>query len=305
MKIDRLISIVMVLLNSEKLSATKLAKMFEVTPRTIYRDIETLEKAGIPIFTITGVEGGIGILPEYKVDKSFFTNSDIQTLLMGLNSVSTAISSKDVIGILNKVKNLLPKKQLTKANQITVDLTTWMGNKNLLSSIELIKQALMEDKIIKFSYHNNAGETSSRQVEPYQLVLKESHWYLNAYCLTKKDFRVFKVARMSQLTLCSNTFIPREFCPKNMDGADWIKPKLITIKLLIDYSLYERMMELCGEQRIKSAGEKQFIVDFPFVPDEFGYNLLLGFGDKCECVAPKSIRKELIKRIERVSKLYQ
>jgi predicted DNA-binding transcriptional regulator YafY len=94
MKIDSLISIMMVLLNCERMSATRLADLFEVTPRTIYRDVAALEQAGIPVFTMAGAEGGIGIVPEYKVDKSFFTVSDIQTLLMGLDSISTRLVTK-------------------------------------------------------------------------------------------------------------------------------------------------------------------------------------------------------------------
>lgn len=305
MKIDRLISLIMVLLNCEKMSATKLAELFEVTPRTIYRDVEVIEKAGIPIFTTTGVDGGIGILPEYKVDKSLFTTSDIQTLLMGLGSISTALSQKGLIGTLEKVKNLLPEKHTVMANQIMVDLSTWMSNKSLLVSIELIKQALDESRLLKFAYYNKMGAASTRQIEPYQLVLKEYHWYLHGYCLQKQDFRIFKLTRMSNLILEKQTFILRDFSPKPMDGSGWIDKKLIPIQLLIDHSLYERMMELCGEEHIKPYADNRFIADFLFAPDDYGYNLLLGFGDKCECIAPLEVRTELIKRIEKLASRYK
>lgn len=305
MKIDRLISIIMVLLNCQKMSATKLANRFEVSPRTIYRDIEVIEKAGIPIFTTTGSEGGIGILPEFKIDKSLFTRSDIQTILMGLNSVSTALSSKEMIGTLEKVKNLLPKKQIIKANQITIDLTTWMGNKSLLLLIEQIKQALKESRLLQFSYCNNNGVISNRQVEPYQLVLKETHWYLQAYCLEKQDFRIFKLFRISNLVIDTTSFIPRAFSPKPLGGGDWINHNLIPIQLLVDDSLYEKMMELCGEEQIKPFGENKFLVDFMFVPDDYGYNILLGFGPECECIGPIEIRTELINRIEALASRYR
>ena len=305
MKIDRLISIIMVLLNCEKMSATKLAELFEVTPRTIYRDIETIEKAGIPIFTTTGAKGGIGILPEYKVDKSLFTFSDIQTLLMGLDSVSTTLSQKEITGTLEKVKSLLPKKHTIKANQITVDLTTWMGNKGLLLSIEIIKRALIENRVLQFEYYNKMGKKSTRRVEPYQLILKETHWYLHSYCIERQDFRIFKLTRMSHLALDEKEFTPRDFTPKPLNGSGWIDKKLIPIQLLIDASLYDQMMELCGEKHIRPLGNNQFIVDFPFVPDDYGYNILLGFGDKCECIAPEEVRTELVKRIEKLANRYK
>ena len=258
MKIDRLISIIMVLLNCQKMSATKLANRFEVSPRTIYRDIEVIEKAGIPIFTTTGSEGGIGILPEFKIDKSLFTRSDIQTILVGLSSVSKALPLKEMIGTLEKVKNLLPEKQIIKPNQITIDLTTWRGNKSLLLLIQQIKQSLKENRLLQFSYCNNNGIISNRQVEPHQLVLKETHWYLQAYCLQKQDFRIFKLFRISNLVIDTNSFIPRAFSPQPLDGGDWINHKLIPIQLMVDIFLYEKMMELCGEERIKSFRKISF-----------------------------------------------
>lgn len=305
MKIDRLISIIMVLLNCDKISASKLADIFEVSPRTIYRDVEVIEKAGIPIFTTTGVDGGIGILPQYKVDKNVFTPSDIQTILMGLSSVSTAISNKEVTGTMEKVKNLLPDPHTLKANQITVDLTPWMGNKSFFSLIERIRQALSENKLLKFSYYSKNREHSLRRMEPYQMVLKETHWYLHGYCLQKQDFRVFRLTRMSNVIVENNTFIPRDFSPRPMDGSGWMDKKLIPIKLLIDERLYERMMELSGEDHIKPLGGIRFLVEFMFAPDDYGYDLLLGFGDKCECIEPPEVRDELRKRIEKLLNRYQ
>lgn len=305
MKIDRLISIIMILLNNNKISATKLAQMFEVSTRTIYRDIQVIEQSGVPIFTTTGVDGGIGILPTYKVDKNLFSPTDIQTILMGLSSVSTTLSSKDLIGTLEKVKQLLPPKHTIKANQIEIDLTTWMGNKSILLLIDQIKQSLEENHILWFAYCNNSGIISLRQVEPYQLVLKETHWYLQAYCLQKQDFRIFKLSRISNLVVDKTTFIPREFSPKPLDGKGWIDKSLMPIQLLVDGSLYDKMMELCGEDHIKPYADHKFLVEFMFVPDDYGYNLLLGFGHNCECIAPIEVRTELINRIEKLATRYR
>ena len=96
MKIDRLVSIIMILLERKKISASELAEMFEVTPRTIYRDIEAISLAGVPIVTYPGVNGGIGIMDEYKIDKKIFTKSDVETLLIGLSSMSSAFSKEEI-----------------------------------------------------------------------------------------------------------------------------------------------------------------------------------------------------------------
>lgn len=308
MKIDRLISIIMVLLERKKISAPKLAEMFEVTTRTIYRDIETLNLAGIPIVAYPGVNGGIGITEEYKIDKKLFTTSDITTLLMGLGSISTSLSNEEIVNTLAKVKGLIPAEQIRdielKSSQINIDLIPWIGNKSLQPNLEEIKKSLNENRLLCFKYSDRVGKKSDRRVEPYQLVLKESHWYLQAYDTFKCDYRIFKLLRMSQVEILDETFAPREFEAKPLRRPDWVEKELIIIKLLVDESLNERMIELCGEENIEPYEDNRLIVNFPFMEGDLGYNLLLGFGDKCECLEPQSVRNEMIRRIKNLSEIY-
>lgn len=203
MKIDRLVSIIMILLERKKISASELAEMFEVTPRTIYRDIEAISLAGVPIVTYPGVNGGIGIMDEYKIDKKIFTKSDVETLLIGLSSMSSAFSKEEIKCTLAKIKGLFPEEHIKeielKSNQISIDLTPWIGNKDLKSNLEQIKKAMNDKKILRFNYFDSKGKKSNRKVEPYQLVLKESNWYLQGYCISKQDFRIFKLSRISDI----------------------------------------------------------------------------------------------------------
>lgn len=308
MKIDRLISIIMVLLERKKISASKLAEMFEVTPRTIYRDIETINLAGIPIIAYPGANGGIGIMEEYKINKKLFTTTDITTLLMGLGSISKAMTNDEIINTLAKVKGLVSDEHIRdielRSSQITIDPTPWMGNKNMQSNLEKIKNALDEKKYLSFEYFNRSGKKSSRKIEPYRLVLKESHWYLQGYCPSKEDFRIFKLSRILELEILDDTFSPREFDTKSLGAWDYIEKKMIKIKLLVHESLRERMVEYCGEDNIHSYEDHKLIVDFPFIEDEFGYNLLLSFGDKCECLEPAHVRDEIICRIKNLLRVY-
>lgn len=308
MKIDRLISIIMILLENKKISATKLAEMLEVTPRTIYRDIETINQSGIPIITYPGVNGGIGIMEEYKINKKLFTTSDITTLLIGLGSISSTLSKEEIVNTLAKVKGLVPAEKMRdielKSNQINIDLTSWIGNKNLQPNLEEIKRALNEIKLLTFKYSDRSSKKSNRKVEPYRLVLKDTNWYLQGYCTSKQDFRTFKLSRISAIEILEDTFNPREFEGKSLGSSDWIKKKIITIKLVIHESLRERIMEYCGEENIKSYGENKLIVDFPFTEDDFSYNIVLGFGHKCECLEPAHVREEIINRIKRLLDVY-
>jgi predicted DNA-binding transcriptional regulator YafY len=181
LKIDRLISIIMILLQRKKISATKLAEMFEVSTRTIYRDIQTINSAGIPIITYPGINGGIGIMEEYKIDKKLFTTSDIAVLLMSLGSISRALTSDGIISTLAKVKGLVPDEQIRdielKSNQITVDLTPWIENRKLNPNLEKIKRALEEKKFLSFEYTNSAKTIKLTNKYYSQLKLFDNQLY--------------------------------------------------------------------------------------------------------------------------------
>lgn len=298
----------MVLLERKKISAPKLAEMFEVTTRTIYRDIETLNLAGIPIVAYPGANGGIGITEQYKIDKKLFTTSDITTLLRGLGSISATLTGDEIVNTLAKIKGLIPTEQIRdielKSNQIAIDLTPWIGNKNLQPCLEDIKHCLNAKKLLSFKYSDRYGNKSDRVVEPYQLVFKEANWYMKAYCTTKCDYRVFKLSRISQAEILSEEFTPRDFEALPLGKPGNIEKKIVFIKLLIDKELTERILEICDEENLMDHDEKHYLVNFPFVEDDFGYNLLLSFGEKCECLEPPEVRNELIRRIKKMIALY-
>jgi predicted DNA-binding transcriptional regulator YafY len=299
----------MLLLERKQISATKLAEMFEVTPRTIYRDVETISMAGIPIIAYPGVNGGISILDEYKIEKKLFTISDITALLIGLGSINATMSSEEVLNTMAKIKGLVPAEQIRyielKTNQITVDHTPWIGNKNKNLNLEEIRTALTENRLISFNYSSQNGIKSQRKIEPYRLVLKNSNWYLQGYCITRNDFRIFKLSRISSLDLIEETFVPREFDYKVLEVSSNIEKKSIPIKLLIDESLRDMMIEFCGEENIEPCENNKFVVCFPLVEDDFSYSMILRLGDKCECLEPENVRLEVIRRVENLLNIYK
>ncbi|BBA52461.1 YafY family protein [Fusobacterium varium] len=307
MKIDRLLSIIMVLLEHNKISASKLAEMFEVTSRTIYRDIETIQAAGVPIVTYTGINGGIGILEKYKMDKKFFTKEDITTIMTGLGSISSAVPNAELTKVLTKLQSLIPEEHKQeiklKSGQIIIDLTTWSGNKKLQGNLSKIKEALNKRNYLIFKYLDGNGKNTERKVEPYQLLWKEEKWYINSYCTLRNDFRLFKLARISYLKVLDEEFSPRKFDIETL-RMNWIEKRIINIKLLADISIKEKILERCEEENITYCGKNKMIVDFPFVDDDFGYELLLSFGNKCECLEPVEVREKMIEMIKNMIKIY-
>ena len=205
MKVDRLVSIIMILLDKKRIGAQALADMFEVSPRTIYRDVDAINMAGIPVRSTSGVGGGFEIMPEYKVDKKVFSADDLSALLMGLSSLSGMVRGDELVHALAKVRSFIPADRAKdielKANQINIDLSLWMGNGNIQSNLEIIKAAMQESRLLTFEYIAHHGNKTARTAEPYQLVLKSSHWYLQGYCHKREAYRLFRLSRMSNLQM--------------------------------------------------------------------------------------------------------
>ena len=309
MKINRLISIIILLLQREKITASELSEMFEVNLRTIYRDIETLSQSGIPIVTYRGSNGGIAIMDEYKIKNKLFTRSDITELLIGLNSIHSTLSNEELLNTIAKIKGLLPEDEIesveAKINKIKIDHTPWFYSEVTKSNIEIIKIAIDERKLISFKYFNRLGEKSERTIEPYRLVLKNSNWYIQGYCLLRKDYRIFEIANMSFLKIKDEEFTPREFDYNTQDIYFRTDRETITLKLLVDESLLDTMIKFCGEDNVIPHEDNKYICYYPFVEDNYFYNKILQFGDKCECLEPEHVRTNLINRIENLLSVYK
>lgn len=308
MKIDRLVSIIMILLEKERIGARELAEMFEVSPRTIYRDIDTINMSGIPVRSISGVGGGFEIMREYKVDKKLFSTADLSAILMGLTNLSNVIREDELVNALAKVKSFFPVDRVKdielNANRIYIDLSPWIGNPDTKVNLEIIKTAMQKNLLLYFEYTNHSGNKTARTVEPYQLVLKSNHWYFQGYCRIRNDFRLFKLSRISNLQSAKETFTPRECQKPQLDFSETTSAKQTEIKIRIHKSIMDRVLDFCPCERFTSDGNEYYIVDFPFIENDYNYDFFLGFGDKCECLSPSNIRAEIKRRIENIAELY-
>nr|WP_279286008.1 YafY family protein [Anaerotruncus colihominis] len=307
-KIDRLVSIIMILLNKNRIGAQELASLFEVSPRTIYRDIDAINMAGIPIRSISGVGGGFEIMPEYKIDKKVFSTADLSAILMGLSSLSNMVRGDELINTLAKVKSFIPADRAKdielKANQIYIDLSPWMGNRNIQPYLEMIKAALQNHNLLSFEYTAHHGNKTVRIVEPYQLVLKSNHWYLQAYCYNRSDYRLFRLSRIFSLKIMADTFVPRDYEKPILDFPDVLETTQIEVKIRIHKSVMDRVLEFCTYENFTPDGDTHYIVNFPFFENEYYYDILLSFGNKCECLEPVHIRNELQRRIYDIAVIY-
>ena len=203
MKIDRLIGILSILLQKEKVTAPYLAEQFEVSRRTINRDIEDLCKAGIPIVTKQGVNGGISIMDNYKIDKTLLTNEEMQDILAGLRSLDS-INGTNRYGQLMEKLSAGSSDFLTGNQYVLIDLSSWYKD-SLVPQIDLIRTAINNCRELMFTYYSPKGE-SSRCIKPYYLIFRWSSWYVWGWCNSRQDYRLFKLNRMDELSLSENTF---------------------------------------------------------------------------------------------------
>ncbi|MGN0344662.1 MAG: helix-turn-helix transcriptional regulator [Lachnospiraceae bacterium] len=309
MKVDRLVSIIMILLEKKKVSAEELANTFEVSKRTIYRDMDSICMAGIPIRATSGVGGGFEIMPGFKIDKNVFTEDDLSTLLMGLSGLSSVVRGDEIIHTISKVRSFIPPAQADaialKTSQICIDVNSWTTNPLVNDYLEKIELALEERHLLSFSYIDRQGNVIPRTVEPYQLVSKNSSWYFYGFCHLRKDYRLFKLSRMIDLEVCVESYVPKDF-PGPILSADEISDSLkIFITLRIHKSLLERILDYCSFDQFTPDGDSFYIVKFPFIDRDYYYDMLLSFGDKCECLEPVNVREKLSKKISVLAVMYK
>lgn len=309
MKISRIVSIITILLDKKRISAQELAELFEVSLRTIYRDIDAINLAGIPVHATPGVGGGFEIMQNYKITNNVFSATDLSTILIGLSGLTNMVESQELINTLVKVKSFIPVEREAdislKTNQIQIDLSQWQTDRNVQSGLKSIKKALKNNQLIAFSYTNPRGQQTERKVEPYQIVLKGNQWYCYGYCHQRQAFRLFKLGRMSNLTVELTSFEPRSFEQPVFDFTEIWETIYTTIKLRVHQSVMDRVLDYCSLEAFSAEKDDYYLVDFPFVATDYYYSVLLSFGNKCECLAPMEVREEIKRKIAELTQLYQ
>ncbi len=300
MKIDRLISILSVLLQEEKTTAPELAKRFEVSRRTINRDIEDLCKAGIPIMTVQGSGGGISIVDGYRMDRTILTSRDMQMILAGLRSLDS-VSGSSYYGQLMEKIQAGSSEFITGRDSILIDLSSWY-RESLAPKIEAIQDAIGERHLIRFRYYAPSGE-SNRTVEPYYLVFRWSSWYLWGWCLKRRDFRLFKLNRMDKVCGTNRTFVCREASVPDLSNEK-IFPGGIKVKALFEPDQKWRLVEEFGPSCFTENDDGRLLFKADYTDMENLITWIMTFGDKAEVLEPEEVREKVRATIEAMRKNY-
>lgn len=295
MKIDRILSIVMLLISKKQIQAKDLAELHEVSVRTIYRDIETINQAGIPIVTTQGAGGGISLVDDYRLEKKLFTDDDIELILTALESMTSAYSFKESEHVLKKIKSLIPPKsdESEKQQHVFIDLSSWGKDSQAEKKLQLIHTAASAHQFIQFTYRNAKGETLPRKVEPYTLVLKGRHWYLYAFCCVKNDFRLFKLTRMTDLITISAYFRPKRI--KN-DEKPWNdswheEPSVTTLTLRLTEASVGKVKEWVDENELIVCSDGTYLAALTVPQDDWLHSFLFHLGPDVDILSPQHIKE--------------
>lgn len=299
MKIDRLIGIITILLQKDKVTAPELAKRFEVSRRTINRDIEDINKAGIPIVTTQGNGGGISILDSYKLDKTLLNNDELQAIFSGLKGIDSVSKTSYFTKMIEKLSG--KNDNIQADDSIIIDLSSHY-QKPLTQKIETIKKAIHTKQCISFRYYYAKGE-SVKRIEPYHIIFKWSSWYVFGYCLDRKAYRLFKLNRLWDVSFLDKEFTPREIPESELQFDDYFSSDSIHLKAVFSISEKYRLIEEYGVDCYSITDGGELFLERDFASYDNMRSWIFGFGDKVTILEPEQLREDRRKQAAAILKM--
>ncbi|MFR2534416.1 MAG: helix-turn-helix transcriptional regulator [Clostridia bacterium] len=297
MQTNRLFEMVYLLLERKTMTAKELAQRFEVSTRTIYRDVEVLSSANIPIYCSKGKGGGIHLLENFVLDKSILSETEQNQILFALQSLEK-LKASDEHQTLDKMHRIFKKQS---KDWIQIDFSSWGTSKEKDTTFAIIKEAILNCQVITFTYYNTYGQQKQRTVEPLQIWFKDKAWYLKAYCREKQDYRIFKIARMKHITKQEETF--ERTLPKQPEKS-W-EIKTVLLKLQIDKKMAYRIYDEFEESQIQVLENGNFYITVEYPENDWIYGYILSFGEYIQVIEPEYIKEEIKRQLQKTLENYK
>ncbi|WP_438449068.1 helix-turn-helix transcriptional regulator [Gorillibacterium sp. sgz5001074] len=288
-KVERLISIIMILLKKEVVSTTEFSELFHVSKRTILRDMETLSLANIPIYSVHGVNGGYGIMDEYKVDKRLLNSSDLENILTALGGLEQILLTEEVERTIKKIEAMVSPLSLHRSIQLS--FYDWEGRSEILETLKTCQESILKKRLVSFDYTDKDGAVTNRMVEPYELHFSESSWYLRGFCLHRQGYRTFKLSRIDHITVDERAFHPRDDWSEQGHQASYL-PRLVTIKAWISPSIKDQIIERYGRRSMEDHKSGLLMATILVPQNDTGFQFLASFGTHLTVVEPKTYVEE-------------
>lgn len=302
MQINRLFEIIYLLLDKVTMTAAELAEHFEVSSRTIYRDVETLSQAGIPIYAVKGKGGGIRLTENFVLNKSVLTGEEQKKILQSLQGMN-AVREEEVSPVLSKLSALFGGEW---EDWIEIEFSSWNAEDAVSRRFAVLKEAIFSHKKVVFLYSGVNGISGERLIEPLKLVFRANAWYLYAWCTEKKDFRFFKLSRMEEVIVLDEHFERRRMSDSwNREGRTNIyADKLITVTAVISSNKAYRIAEEMDKKEVEKLPDGRYKVRIVMPEDDWMYQYLMTFGADMRVLEPERVREKLIEEYKNSLKQY-
>ncbi|OZB92747.1 YafY family protein [Paenibacillus sp. XY044] len=312
MKVERLLGITMILLSRRRVNAQTLADKYEVSLRTIYRDLETINAAGIPIVSYAGTDGGYEIMEKYRIERQIVTLEDLKSILVALKGVQASLDDREMDDLLTKIKALVAKSEQDQMEEegetLVFDTNLWHGggikDKSVLVSL---RQASKHRSVVSFLYTNTEGTAEQREVEPIGLAWKGYAWYLYAYCRTRQDYRTFRVSRLSGLKVHLEQFPHRGVHMEELDARWGNQETGPAVSLLLRFKprLRVRVEEAFGIGNVETEEDGSLLVRASYPDNHWMYGMLLSYGPDLRVLEPDDVAERIRHMAEQTAGNYE
>lgn len=299
MQESRLFKIVYHLLDKGQATAPELAEKFEVSVRTIYRDIDALSGAGVPIYAEAGRNGGIHLMNDFVLDKTVLSEEEKQEILTALQS----INSMNNIGSNQTLQKLSAIFNMSSENWLEVDFSRWGNNGTDNEKFELLKSAVIHQKCVKITYANSYGTISERIIKPLKMSYKSMSWYLKAYCTEKQDYRIFKLTRIIDLEMLTDSFCKSYF--PELDEDETLGQAYNTIVLRFPKNISYRVYDEFDKTRVSKKENGDLIVSVEMPEDEWLIGYLLSFGTQVDIIEPAYLKDIVAEQAKKIYEKYK
>lgn len=299
MKIDRLIGIITTLQQQKFVTAPYLAEKFEVSRRTINRDIEDICKAGIPIVTTQGANGGISIMEGFALDTTVFTEQELSAIFAGLKSLDSVSNTASAEKLAQKIGG---SQAISIADHMVIDLASFYKD-DLAEKIDTIKLAIKESKCISFHYCYNKGE-ADKIIEPYLIVFKWSDWYVFGFCKERQEYRMYKLRRLWDLQITGEPFTARDIPEEKKQFGTHMTDDYV-IRAVYDASVKYRLVEEYGYNSFTEQEDGKLYTEWGFTRPENAVEWFLSFGSKVEIIGPESFKERYIVELEKMLQIHR
>ncbi|MGX8833732.1 helix-turn-helix transcriptional regulator [Amedibacillus sp. YH-ame6] len=299
MKDNRYFQMVYLLLEKGNMTAPELAKHFEVSVRTIYRDIDILSSAGIPIYATQGKGGGIFIQDKFVLNKSILSEEEQKQIIMALQGIRM-VEDDNTSVLLSKLSSVFQKQD---TNWFEFDFSSWTKTGARKEVFHTLQSAIFKSKKVSFQYYNGKGEAVERLVEPLKLVFKSYDWYLYGFCCMRDDYRFFKLTRIKNLVMKDDGYV-RAVPEGIFSRSEKFEMDMVKVTLLFDKSMSVQVYEKFDEE-VTVREDGNLIVETRMPNNELLFRYVLSCGEKVEVISPRSIRDIISERVRKIADKYK